>query len=134
MEKHRIDYVAHDAEPYNSAGQDDVYEQIKLMGKFLPTQRTPSISTSELITRIVKDYNDFVRRNLERGVTPKELNLSLLREGEIWMEKNIDKFLQELKKTSFQVKGFFFDPLIILGNWKSSTEELLEVIKKNREK
>jgi choline-phosphate cytidylyltransferase len=105
LEENKIDFVAHDADPYYSAGQADVYEQVKLMGKFLATQRTPSISTSELITRIVKDYNDFVRRNLERGVSPKELNLSLLKEGEIWMEKNIDKFLQELKKTSFQVRG-----------------------------
>lgn len=123
LEEHQIDYVAHDAIPYTSAGQTDVYAEIKAMGKFLPTKRTDNISTSDIITRILHDYNDFIRRNLERGVSPKELNISVFKEGEIWMEKNVEKFLQELKKNTFlqelkksssQVKGKFTASNLVL--------------------
>ena len=71
--------MAHDAAPYASGECDDVYEFIKNQGKFLPTQRTDGISTSDLITRIIKDYDEFIWRNLERGISPKELGLGYLR-------------------------------------------------------
>jgi len=56
LEKYNIDYVAHDDEPYLSAGHDDVYAFIKSKGKFIPTRRTPGISTSLLLERIVRGY------------------------------------------------------------------------------
>ncbi|KAH9818758.1 choline-phosphate cytidylyltransferase [Melampsora americana] len=56
MEKHQIDYVAHDEEPYASVDSDDVYAYAKSQGKFLPTRRTDGVSTSELLQRIVEGY------------------------------------------------------------------------------
>lgn len=56
ISQHKIDYVAHDADPYGSAGFDDVYAFCKLQGKFLPTRRTPGISTSDLLARLVSGY------------------------------------------------------------------------------
>lgn len=107
LEKHDIDYVTHDALPYSDAsGQaEDVYDfvsspnksspykqtntplqdiqrssvQVKKLGKFKETQRTEGISTSDIILRIVRNYNDFVLRNLSRGYSRKELGLSLVR-------------------------------------------------------
>ncbi|PCH43048.1 hypothetical protein WOLCODRAFT_73782, partial [Wolfiporia cocos MD-104 SS10] len=56
LQKHQIDYVAHDEDPYVSAGYDDVYGYCKQQGKFIPTRRTPGISTSDLLERIVSRY------------------------------------------------------------------------------
>ncbi|KAJ2915095.1 hypothetical protein MD484_g5306, partial [Candolleomyces efflorescens] len=58
IEKHQIDYVAHDEEAYQSAGYEDVYGFAKSLGKFLPTRRTPGISTSDLIERMVRGYRN----------------------------------------------------------------------------
>ncbi|KAF0493536.1 choline-phosphate cytidylyltransferase [Gigaspora margarita] len=91
LDKHNIDYVAHDDLPYASGDTDDVYAFVKEQGRFLPTQRTDGISTSDIITRIVRDYDQYVRRNLERGVSPKELNIGFLKEQELHMKKAISE-------------------------------------------
>ncbi|KAJ6524508.1 hypothetical protein B0H19DRAFT_1200055 [Mycena capillaripes] len=56
LDKYQIDYVAHDEVPYAASGHDDVYAYCKGLGKFIPTRRTPGVSTSELLERIVSGY------------------------------------------------------------------------------
>lgn len=75
LEKHQIDYVAHDEDPYKGIDMDDVYGLLKTRGmynsispigsdndfgvdagKFIPTRRTPGVSTSELLERMVVGY------------------------------------------------------------------------------
>ncbi|GAA5960894.1 hypothetical protein JCM3765_007528 [Sporobolomyces pararoseus] len=58
IDKWEIDYVAHDEEPYVSAGSEDVYAYAKSIGAFLPTKRTNGVSTSELLQRIVEGYRE----------------------------------------------------------------------------
>lgn len=53
--------------------------QVKKAGKFKATQRTDGISTSDIIMRLIRDYNDYVLRNLSRGYSRKDMNVSLLR-------------------------------------------------------
>ncbi|KAL0835635.1 hypothetical protein Bca101_087524 [Brassica carinata] len=81
LDKHQIDYVAHDALPYADASGagNDVYEFVKSIGKFKETKRTEGISTSDIIMRIVKDYNQYVLRNLDRGYSREELGEKRLR-------------------------------------------------------
>ncbi|TFY55147.1 hypothetical protein EVG20_g9427 [Dentipellis fragilis] len=69
VEKYKIDYVAHDEDPYVSAGHEDVYSFVKHQGKFFPTRRTPGVSTSELLERIVKGYRkrDFDKKLANMG-------------------------------------------------------------------
>lgn len=92
LEDHKIDYVAHDDLPYASADSDDIYKPIKEAGKFLTTQRTEGISTSDIITKIVRDYDKYLMRNFARGATRKELNVSWLKKNELDFKKQISDF------------------------------------------
>ncbi|KAK4372882.1 hypothetical protein RND71_008266 [Anisodus tanguticus] len=60
----------------------DVYEFVKAVGRFKETKRTNGISTSDVIMRIVKDYNQYVMRNLDRGYSRNELGKATERQHE----------------------------------------------------
>lgn len=92
LREHRIDYVAHDDLPYASTDSDDIYKPIKEEGKFLTTQRTLGISTSDIITKIIRDYDKYLARNFARGATRKELNVSWLKKNELEFKKHISDF------------------------------------------
>lgn len=51
LEKHKIDYVAHDDLPYGADEGDDIYKPMKEKGMFLVTQRTEGVSTTGIITK-----------------------------------------------------------------------------------
>ena len=55
LDKHGIDFTAHDALPYVSAGKSDCYQETKESGRFLPTLRTDGLSTTDILTNILKD-------------------------------------------------------------------------------
>lgn len=87
LERHKIDFVCHDALPYvDNSGQSssgDVYEHLKKQGKFLETQRTEGISTTDIICRIVRDYDSYVRRNIQRGISADDMNLPFIKRQEL---------------------------------------------------
>ncbi|XP_072987071.1 choline-phosphate cytidylyltransferase 2-like [Typha latifolia] len=99
LEKHKIDYVAHDALPYadTSGAGNDVYEYVKSIGKFMETKRTDGISTSDIIMRILKDYNQYVMRNLARGYTRKDLGVSYVKEKQLRVNMKITKLRETVK-------------------------------------
>lgn len=69
LEKHKIDYVAHDDLPYAHPEADDIYYKVKALGKFRATQRTEGVSTTELITRILQKRDYYFERQFKRGAT-----------------------------------------------------------------
>jgi len=74
--KNKIDFLAHDEEPYSmGATKDDVYAEIKANDMFAATQRTEGVSTSGIISSILKRHDEFVARNIKRGVSKTDLGL-----------------------------------------------------------
>lgn len=104
LEKHNIDYVAHDDEPYASAESDDIYRPCKEAGKFLVTQRTEGISTTYIITKIVRDYEKYIARQLKRGTTRQELNVSWLKKNELDLKRHVSD-LRETIKNNWSTTG-----------------------------
>ncbi|KAK0742840.1 hypothetical protein B0T18DRAFT_391740 [Schizothecium vesticola] len=107
LEAHQIDYVAHDDIPYGADEGDDIYGPIKEAGKFLVTQRTEGVSTTGIITKIVRDYEKYIARQLKRGTSRQELNVSWLKKNEL----DLKRHAQELRDN-------------IRTNWSTTGQEL----------
>ncbi|CAH8317187.1 unnamed protein product [Eruca vesicaria subsp. sativa] len=106
LDKHQIDYVAHDALPYADASGagNDVYEFVKSIGKFKETKRTEGISTSDIIMRIVKDYNQYVLRNLDRGYSREELGVSFVKEKRLRVNVKLKKLQEKVKEQQEKIQ------------------------------
>jgi choline-phosphate cytidylyltransferase len=109
LDKHGIDYVAHDALPYADAsgeGADgDVYALVKRLGKFRETARTDGVSTSDLILRVLRDYNEYVLRNLARGYSRQDLGVSLVRAQQIRMRQAARRLSERVRGQAARARG-----------------------------
>ncbi|KAG2332811.1 hypothetical protein Bca52824_003991 [Brassica carinata] len=105
LDNNRIDYVAHDSLPYadTSGAGKDVYEFVKKVGRFKETMRTEGISTSDIIMRIVKDYNQYVMRNLDRGYSREDLGVSFVKEKRLRVNMRLKKLQERVKEQQEKV-------------------------------
>ena len=94
LDKLNCKYIAHDPEPYPYNDIDDVYGPFKKAKRFLATKRTEGISTTDIINRILVDYERYVERNVKKGMKPKELNIS---NGK-YLEKRISILWKNVEK------------------------------------
>merc|ERR1712224_278455 len=90
IQRHSIDFVAHDDIPYFSGNEKDVYAELKKKNMFVATNRTEGISTSDIISRVVRNYDKYTERNIKRGYSREELNYSRIREGLLKLANILD--------------------------------------------
>ncbi|OAF54944.1 hypothetical protein VC83_08565 [Pseudogymnoascus destructans] len=107
LEEHQIDYVAHDDLPYGADEGDDIYKPIKQAGKFLVTQRTEGVSTTGIITKVVRDYEKYIARQFKRGTSRQELNVSWLKKNELDLKRHVGEIRDSIR-----------------NNWTSTGQEL----------
>ncbi|CAG8975425.1 hypothetical protein HYALB_00010372 [Hymenoscyphus albidus] len=103
----KIDYVAHDDLPYGADEGDDIYKPIKEAGMFLVTQRTEGVSTTGIITKIVRDYEKYISRQFKRGTSRQELNVSWLKKNELDLKRHVAEMRDAIR-----------------NNWSTTGQEL----------
>ena len=87
-------YIAHDPEPYPFNDIPDLYGPFKESGRFLPTKRTEGISTTDIIERVLRDYDGYIERSVRKGDKWDKLNISFHRYFAVRMVilvKNVEK-------------------------------------------
>jgi len=112
LTKHNIDYVAHDDIPYGASEGDDIYKPIKEQGKFLVTQRTEGVSTTGIITKVVRDYEQYIARQFKRGTSRQELNVSWLKKNELDIKRHVGELRDNIR-----------------SNWATTGQELSRELK-----
>lgn len=120
LDDNKIDFVAHDEIPYVSDDTHDLYAHIKARGMFVATERTEGVSTSDIVARIVRDYDLYVRRNLARGYSAKELNVSFLKEKKFRFQNKMDELKDKGKKVMSEVKGD------IITKWEEKSRDFID--------
>lgn len=79
MNEYRIDYFAH-ADTADSPGNPDPYRFIKEQGKFLVIPRVKEWgSTTETISRVIRNRNEYVLRQLKNGAKRTDMKISWLK-------------------------------------------------------
>ncbi|XP_045470014.1 choline-phosphate cytidylyltransferase B-like isoform X5 [Harmonia axyridis] len=121
--KHKIDFIAHDDIPYGTDDSNDIYAPWKAKGMFVATQRTEGVSTSDVVARIVRDYDIYVRRNLARGYTAKELNISYLSEKKIRLQNKMHELKDKGRKVIDTI-GERKDDMI--AKWEEKSRDFIE--------
>ena len=69
-------YIARDDTPYPCDDIDDMYAPFKKANRFLTTKRIGTISTTDLINRVLFNYESYVEESVKNSYEPKEIGIS----------------------------------------------------------
>nr|CAD7456447.1 unnamed protein product [Timema tahoe] len=123
LNKHKIDFVAHDEIPYGTDDCQDVYAGLKAKGMFVATERTEGVSTSDIVARIVRDYDIYVRRNLARGYSAKELNVSFLNEKKFRLQNKMVELKDKGKRVMENIGEKKVD---MIQKWEEKSRDFID--------
>jgi len=96
-----IEHLGIEGHPFLKNVRDcliSAFLQVKAIGKFKETKRTEGISTSDIIMRILKDYNQYIMRNLTRGYSRKDLGVSYVKEKQLRVNMGFSKLREKVKE------------------------------------
>lgn len=85
---------------------------------FAATQRTEGVSTSDIICRLVRDYDIYVRRNLARGYSAQDLNVGYLKNKQLELQSRIDNV-----KSKF--RGYEEESKTFMERWEDRSKEYI---------
>ncbi len=133
LTQNKIDFVAHDEIPYGAEGSDDIYQHIKVRstlhsiisieyfqarGMFVATQRTEGVSTSDIICRLVRDYDMYVRRNLARGYSAQDLNVGFIKKNQLEFQSKMNTVKSKFRTYEEESKTF-------MERWEDRSKEYI---------
>ncbi|XP_021916652.1 choline-phosphate cytidylyltransferase A-like isoform X3 [Zootermopsis nevadensis] len=121
--RHKIDFVAHDEIPYMTDDGTDLYAWLKAKGMFVATERTEGVSTSDIVARIVRDYDIYVRRNLARGYSAKDLNVSFLNEKKFRLQNKMDELKDKGKRVMENIGEKRVD---MIQKWEEKSRDFID--------
>jgi choline-phosphate cytidylyltransferase len=75
LEECNIDYFGHDDDPVRP-GHPDPYEFAKRDGRFLVIPRTNGISSTYILTRVLRNRDKYMQRQVRWGVSREDLNIT----------------------------------------------------------
>jgi choline-phosphate cytidylyltransferase len=85
---------------------------------FVATQRTEGVSTSDIICRLVRDYDMYVRRNLARGYSAQDLNVGFLKKNQLEFQSKIDTVKSKIRTYEEESKTF-------MERWEDRSKEYI---------
>lgn len=85
---------------------------------FAATQRTEGVSTSDIICRLVRDYDMYVRRNLARGYSAQDLNVGFIKRNQIEFQTKINTVKSKIHSYEEESKTF-------MERWEDRSKEYI---------
>merc|ERR1719376_850928 len=86
-----------------AAASGDVYAFVKKLGRFKATKRTEGVSTTDIINRILRDYEEYVYRCLSRGISSQAINVGSLKAKQIEFKHDFKDKQENLKESMIQL-------------------------------
>ena len=85
---------------------------------FAATQRTEGVSTSDIICRLVRDYDMYVRRNLARGYSAQDLNVGFIKKNQLELQTRLDTVKSKFRSYEEESKTF-------MERWEDRSKEYI---------
>jgi len=87
-------------------------------GMFAATQRTEGVSTSDIICRLVRDYDMYVRRNLARGYSAQDLNVGFIKKNQLEFQSKMNTVKSKFRTYEEESKTF-------MERWEDRSKEYI---------